>query len=244
MPTRRPEKVGRVLPMVLSLIAGSADAIGFIGLGGLFTAHVTGNLVVLAAHVVAGRKASVATMMSVPVFILALGLTRLLAGGLERVRVASLRPLLLLQFLLLSGFLFLCVKAGPRIDPNTANAILAGMFGVSAMAVQNALAQVSLRGSPATAVMTTNLTRLMMDLGEMLLGDDPISTARARERAKHTWPAILGFAIGCGLGAACEAAAGLWSLALPTGLALIALVMRPGLDGARGRISAPSARSG
>jgi uncharacterized protein DUF1275 len=107
------------------------DAIGFIGLGGLFTAHVTGNLVVLAAHIVAGKKASVATTMSVPVFILVLGLTRLLAGGLERVRVASLRPL----------------------------------------------------------------------------------------------------------------AAGLWSLALPTGLALIALVMRPELDGARGRISAPSARS-
>jgi len=78
----------------------------------------------------------------------------------------------------------------------------------------------------------------------MLLGHDPIATARARERAKHTWPAITGFAIGCGLGAACEAAAGLWSLALPTGLALIALVMRPELDGARGRISAPSVRSG
>jgi len=64
---------------LLSLIAGSADAIGFIGLGGLFTAHVTGNLVVLAAHVVAGENASVATMLSVPVFVVVLGLTRLLA---------------------------------------------------------------------------------------------------------------------------------------------------------------------
>ena len=224
---RESEAPSALLPTVLSLIAGSADAIGFIGLGGLFTAHVTGNLVVLAAHVVAGENASVATMLSVPVFVVVLGLTRLLAGGLERVRVASLRPLLLAQFLLLSGFLALCVKAGPRIDPNTANAIIAGMFGVSAMAVQNALVQVSLKGSPATAVATTNLTRLMMDLGEMLLGHDPIATARARERAKHTWPAIAGFAIGCGLGAACEAAAGLWSLALPTGLALIALFAPP-----------------
>jgi len=76
-------------------------------------------------------------------------------------------------------------------------------------------------------VVTTNLTRLMMDLGEMLLGHDPIATARARERAKQTWPAIAGFAIGCGLGAACEAAAGLWSLALPTGFALIALFAPP-----------------
>jgi uncharacterized membrane protein YoaK (UPF0700 family) len=58
------------------------------------------------------------------------------------------------------------------------------MFGVSARAVQNALVQVSLKGSPATAVATTNLSRLMMDLGEMLRVYDPIATARARERAR------------------------------------------------------------
>jgi urea transporter len=33
------------------------------------------------------------------------------------------------------------------------------MLGVSAMAVQNALVQVSLKGAPSTAVMTTNVTR-------------------------------------------------------------------------------------
>jgi hypothetical protein len=38
-------------------------------------------------------------------------------------------------------------------------------------------------------------------------------------------PVIVGFAIGCGLGAAFEARAGLWSLALPTGLAVLALAM-------------------
>jgi uncharacterized membrane protein YoaK (UPF0700 family) len=36
---------------------------------------------------------------------------------------------------------------------------------------------------------------------------------------------IVGFAIGCVLGAAFEAAAGLWSLALPAGLALLAFAM-------------------
>jgi hypothetical protein len=69
----------KLLPTVLSVIAGSVDAISFLGLGGLFTAHVTGNLVILAAHLVSGGEAAVAPMLSVLGFVAALGLTRLLA---------------------------------------------------------------------------------------------------------------------------------------------------------------------
>jgi uncharacterized membrane protein YoaK (UPF0700 family) len=215
----------KLLPFVLSVIAGSVDVISFLGLGGLFTAHITGNLVILAAHVVSGGDAPFAVMLSVPVFMAVLLLTRLLAAGFEAIDVASLQTLLLLQFLLLTGFLILCVAAGPHIDPNATNAIVAGMLGVSAMAVQNTLPQISLTGAPSTAVMTTNVTRFMMDVGEVLLGRDPDEVAKARIRAKNTWPPIVGFIVGCGLGAACEAAVGLWSLALPASLALLAFAM-------------------
>ena len=213
------------LPTVLSLIAGSVDVISFLGLGGLFTAHITGNLVILAAHVVSGGDAPLAVMLSVPVFMVVLVLTRLLAAGLQAIELASLWPLLLLQFLLLGGFLVLCVTAGPHIDPSSATAILAAMLGVSAMAVQNTLPQISLTGAPSSAVMTTNVTRFMMDVGEVLLGRHPDKVAKARSRAKNTWPPIVGFTVGCGIGAACESAVGLWSLALPAGLALVALAM-------------------
>ena len=212
------------LPTVLSLTAGSVDVISFLGLGGLFTAHITGNLVILAAHIVSGDNAPFAVMLSVPVFMAVLLLTRLLAAGFEAIDLASLRPLLLLQFLFLTGFI-LCAAAGSSLDPNAANAIVAGMLGVAAMAVQDAIPQISLTGAPSTAVMTTNVTRFMMDLGEMLLGRDPNKVASARRRAKHTWLPIVGFTLGCGLVAACEAAVGLWSLALPAGLALFAVVM-------------------
>ena len=94
------------------------------------------------------------------------------------------------------------------------------MLGVVAMAVQNALVQLSLEGAPATAVMTSNITRFVMDFGTMLLARDPSQTGGARSRAKHAWPAILCFAVGCGIGAAGEAGFGLWSLALPAGFAL------------------------
>src|SRR5438874_3287640 len=213
----------KMLPAVLSVIAGSVDAISFLGLGGLFTAHVTGNLVVLVAHLATGSRAPVANILSVPVFVAVLGLTRLLADVLEKIGLVSLRPLLLVQLLLLVGFLALYASAGPRLEPHATRAILAGMFGVSAMAVQNALGQISLRGVPSTAVMTTNITRFMMDIGEVMVGLSDV--AKARDRARLTWPAIVGFAIGCGLGAACETAIGLMSLIVPVGLAVLAVAL-------------------
>ena len=214
-----------MLLVVLSVTAGCTDVIGFLGLDGLFTAHITGNLVVLAAHIAGGVQAQISEMLSVPVFIVMVSLTTLLADGLESIGLASLRPLLLLQFLLLAGFLFLCVAAVPNGDPNARNAVVAGMLGVSAMAVQNALVQISLKGAPATAAMTSNVTHFAIDVGRVLRGGDPADVTKARNRAAHTLPVIVGFAVGCGLGAAFEAALGLWSLALPTGLALLAFAI-------------------
>src|ERR1700752_294275 len=215
----------KLLPFVLSVIAGSLDVIGFLGLGALFIAHITGNLVVLAARAVAGEHALAAHLLSVPVFIIALFAARLLDATLDRSGIATLRPLLLLQFLFLAGFLAIWIAAGFPVDPNTAVMILAAMLGVSAMAVQNILVQISLKEAPSTAVMTTNLTRFVVDLGEILLRRDPGGRAKAVERAQRTGIAIAGFVVGAGFGAWCQAHVGLWSLVMPTGLALAALAL-------------------
>lgn len=217
--------VTRSLPFVLSVIAGSTDVIGFLALDGLFTAHITGNLVILAARLVARAPAPVAELISVPVFIVALGLTRVLADRLDRIRIPSLWPLLLLQFLLLAGFLVVGATGGPRPDPSAPLMIFAGMLGVMAMAAQNALVRVSLTGAPSTAVMTTNVTVFTTDVAELLLARNAVAVAKARSRARHTWPAIAGFLLGCGLGAPCEAVFGLRSLVLPVSLALVAVVL-------------------
>jgi uncharacterized membrane protein YoaK (UPF0700 family) len=215
----------KLLTFVLSVIAGSVDVIGFLGLGTLFIAHITGNLVILAARYAAGEHAPAAHLLSVPVFIIALMATRVLAARLDRSGIAALRPLLLLQFLLLFGFLAICIGIGSVADPNAAITIVAAMLGVSAMAVQNALVQLSLRGAPTTAVMTTNLTRLVLDLGDVWLGTNPDGRAKAMARARRTGIAITGFVVGAGLGAWCQAHLGLWSLTVPAGLALAALVI-------------------
>jgi AraC-like DNA-binding protein len=68
-----PAGAGWLLPTVLSTTAGAVDVIGFLALGGLFTAHITGNVVVVAAHHVTGGFGEVGPLLAVPVFVAVLG---------------------------------------------------------------------------------------------------------------------------------------------------------------------------
>ena len=86
--------------------------------------------------------------------------------------MSALQPLLLLQLIFLVVFLVLSITAGPWSSADALLAVTAGMFGVAAMAVQNALVRISLKNSPSTAVMTTNVTQFMLDRGEIVVGID------------------------------------------------------------------------
>jgi uncharacterized membrane protein YoaK (UPF0700 family) len=214
----------RLLLAMLSVIAGSADVTSFLGLG-LFCAHVTGNLVILAAHVMAQKTDNACLIDSVLLFILVLALTRLLVAGMEALDIRSLQPLLLVQFILLAASFVLGIAFGDHPDAEARGTVAAGQLCVAAMAVQNALVYHSSRAAPSTTVMSPNLTRFIMDAGESILGHKPADADEARRRAKETLPVIIGFSVGAVLGAACFAAAGRKSLGLPAGLALLALIM-------------------
>jgi hypothetical protein len=132
-------------------------------------------------------------MLSVPVCVAALGSARLLAGGLEMIGFASLQPLLLV------GLFVQCASVGPPIDPGATNAILAGVLGVSAIAVQNALGQISPKGAPSTAARTTNVTRFIYVGGVMSSAERLTSRRRAtgpfaRGRRSSVLPLAAGWA--------------------------------------------------
>src|SRR5882757_3253640 len=93
------------LPPLLSVIAGMVDLTGFFTLGNVFTAHITGNLVVAAAVAVRGGPLNLAQAMAIPVFTLALATAWLLARASGRRGPALARLLLLVQFLLLTAVL-------------------------------------------------------------------------------------------------------------------------------------------
>src|SRR5258708_27498128 len=58
----------RALRIVLNITAGCTDIIGFLGLNRLFTAHITGDLVILAAHIVDGCQAQLTPVLTVSAF--------------------------------------------------------------------------------------------------------------------------------------------------------------------------------
>src|SRR5437667_3355652 len=101
-----------LLPAVLSMIAGAVDVIGFLTLGGLFTAHITGDVVIVAAHYVTGGFSQIGPLLAVPVFMAVMGLVTLASGAMARAGSSPLRQLLWLQTALLAGFLGIGVGFG------------------------------------------------------------------------------------------------------------------------------------
>jgi uncharacterized membrane protein YoaK (UPF0700 family) len=213
-----------LLPAVLSTTAGAVDVIGFLALGGLFTAHITGNVVIVAAHYVIGGFSERGPLLAVPVFVAVLALVTVAAREAEKAGYRSRRALLLLQAVLLALCLGLGAGFGPFPDAERPMAVLVGMLAVAAMATQNALVRLVLPGMPSTAVMTTNITQATVDLVR-LAGErnEPVNLAKARRRAGLTLPCVVGFVAGCAAGAALEVYCGLWALALPVSLAVVAI---------------------
>jgi uncharacterized membrane protein YoaK (UPF0700 family) len=211
-----------LLPLVLSTVAGAVDVIGFLGLGGLFTAHITGNLVVLAAHYTTGSFGEIAPLLSVPIFVAVVGSVTLTFVG-SPTQVAR-RALLILQAVLLAAFLSFGVWFGPFPNPDSGMAVFVGMLGVAAMAVQNGLVRLALPGAPSTAVMTTNTAQFAVDAARLIRSrDHQADLSQIRHRAELTLASVLGFAVGLVLGAILEVHLGLWSLTFPLVLAALSI---------------------
>jgi uncharacterized membrane protein YoaK (UPF0700 family) len=106
------------LPPLLSVIAGMVDLTGFFTLGNIFTAHITGNLVVAAAAAVRGGPLNLATILAIPVFVLALAAVWWIAWVYGRTEHGLARLLLSIQCLLLMVVLIFSVLTKPSANPH------------------------------------------------------------------------------------------------------------------------------
>lgn len=212
------------LTSVLSAIAGAVDVIGFVSLK-LFTAHITGNLVVIAAQLVSGGPPNVDQIIAVPVFLVAVAVVWLIARVFDRPGNSQLRVLLLVHLLLLTCVLIYSIINHPDANPRGSAADVAAMIAVSAMACQFALLRLAVPGAPSTAVMSGNLAKTILSLLDSLAQSE--RGQDAREQLKRSLELVLPFFAGCLAGAAAVASLGDWAWSLPVLLAVAALLLIP-----------------
>jgi uncharacterized membrane protein YoaK (UPF0700 family) len=211
---------------LLSFNGGLVDTVGFLGLQGLFVAHVTGNFVTLGATLVQGGHGIIGKILALPEFIVVVALARLAGMALRARKVPVLRTMLAAQVTLLICFFALAVGFGPFPDPNTPAALLTGFAGIAAMAVQNALQRVHLAALPPTTLMTGSTTQATLDAVDLLTGVEPTQRAAVRTRFGRLSLAILYFAAGCAVAALLYALVGFWCLAVPVIVGAAAAAMR------------------
>jgi uncharacterized membrane protein YoaK (UPF0700 family) len=209
------------------------DTVGFIALDGLFTSHVTGNLVLIGAVIAGAEAAILSRILAIPVFAVTVAACSVLASCAPP--KAALVSLLAAQAALLLVFAVLGITLlGNRavgLDADSGPGILAGMAAVCAMAIQNACGK--LVYAPAvvpTTVMTGNTTQLFLDAADAVMlwararraGGEDSQTAKQRftvlSRLVRGSCALLSFVFGALAGSLVFRFAGFWSVLVPVAL--------------------------
>ncbi|MES2071406.1 MAG: YoaK family protein [Pseudomonadota bacterium] len=202
----------KTLGIGLGFTAGYVDTVGFVALFGLFTAHVTGNFVLIGSELARPSHGVLIKFLAFPAFIGAVALTRMVVLWLERSGKTPLRSVVAMQIAFLLAFMVLGYCALPILKTDTPLALLAGMAGAAAMGVQNAASKLVYNDIAPTTVMTGNVTQLVIDLMDILRGStDPAVRGRI---GKFLWP-ILAFGLGAIGGAFAYLYLQFWALALP-----------------------------
>jgi uncharacterized membrane protein YoaK (UPF0700 family) len=215
-----------IVAALLSFNGGFLDTAGFLGLQGLFTAHVTGNFVTLGAALVLGTHGVIGKLLALPEFIIVIALARLAGAVLTAREMPTLRILLVAKVAFLVAFFVLGVVLGPFPDSDVPAALLTGFTGIAAMAIQNAVQRVHFASLPPTTLMTGNTTQATLDAIDLMRGVEGDRTAVVRARFYATTRGIFFFAAGCAVAAVLYAWMGFWSLALPVVVGTASAIVR------------------
>lgn len=203
------------ITLLLTIIAGFCDTVTFVAADSIFSAHVTGNFIVFAYQIVKGSDLHAwVKLLTFPVFIIAV-----ITGGRIGLKSTSHYTILFWEGLLL--FLTgLAVYILGFLDAFTGSALyIVAMTTVFAMGLQNSFGKLySKETHGPTTMMTGNVTQASLDLGNLF--KNGIKDSETLLSFKKQLVTILGFLIGCFLGAISGKYLGLGTLIFP-GIAMI-----------------------
>uniref|UniRef100_UPI0039EF1894 YoaK family protein n=1 Tax=Bordetella sputigena TaxID=1416810 RepID=UPI0039EF1894 len=226
MPAAGTATAGDTPAWLLSFTAGYVDVVGFAALFGLFTAHVTGNFVMIGVQLIGASDGLLAKLLALPVFIVAVGGTRLLEAALRRRAMPVVPILFAVECVLLALFMAAGLAAEPVTDPGAPSIVICGMLGVAAMGIQNAMSRTVLSEAGPTTIMTGNTTQIVIDAVD-LRSASPEARAAIRRRLGKMLPAVAGFAAGAIIGALAFKQFSFWCGLVPTAILLGLAIRRP-----------------
>ena len=212
------------LVTLLSVITGMVDLIGFFTLGNIFTAHITGNVVLVSAVFL--RDVNPAQAFAIAVFFIAVAATWFLAKASRMHGENLVRLLLGVQFLLLTCVLAASVLSKASEDQQSLVAGSLAMVAVAAMACQHAMLRLAIPKAPSPAVMTGNVTNAVLALLEARSQGKRLTEAAADRRLARSLIVLFGFIGGCLSPALAVHFFQDWAWALPVSLTAAAVMLR------------------
>lgn len=199
------------LPPILALAAGFVDTAVFVHMGGLFVAHITGNVVLLgvtlAGAKIGGAHGSITSLQlaTFPVFVAAAVVAAVITSRLGRTATI---PLLWISTLIMA------ISAGLALGDGAGNQLDApvSLLMVAAMGVINAAQRLDPLLGPPFTVMTGNVTGLAIALARVSRIAPHLPAVNA---AGPLFILVLAFATGAALGSLAVERFGLSCLAFP-----------------------------
>ncbi|MFC7297543.1 YoaK family protein [Herminiimonas aquatilis] len=210
---KRSEVRHKIQNTSLGFLAGYVDTLGFVALFGLFTAHVTGNFVLIGAEMAHPQGGPLLLkILAFPAFIFGVVFTRLMIAALLKYNFHALWYCYILELLLLIAFMVAGIKASPIGAEPTLMAEIAGLIGATAMGSHSACGRLLLSHLAPTAMMTGNVTQLVIDAVDVVRG---AADNMVKQRfIKFLWP-VIAFAVGAVGAAFAYQFAGFYALSLP-----------------------------
>lgn len=182
-------------PVLLTLVGGAIDTIGFITLFGFFTAHVTGNLVMAGSGLVNGEDGLWIKLAALPLFILTVMVTKVFIDKSHKPQL-MLSHLFLAEALFLTAFMVAGLYFQPFTDAGDITVAMTGGLGLIALAIRNTASKTVIKHMSPTVLMTGNTTQLGINLTDYLRNRTPDNAKKLVNSSALVSSFLLGALVG------------------------------------------------
>ena len=196
-------------PVLLTVVGGAIDTIGFITLFGFFTAHVTGNLVMAGSGLVKGEAGLWIKLAALPLFILTVMVTKIFIDHSKNKQL-TLSHLFLAEAFFLTAFMIAGLYYQPFVDAGDITVAITGGLGLIALAIRNTASKTVIKHMSPTVLMTGNTTQLGINLTDYLVN----RTTDNGKKLAHSSVLVFSFLVGALVGALLYMQLSFWAVGL------------------------------